>query len=90
MKLLAQLELQTQKAKRYRTPFGIRARDEGLVRGAMQALADPALRATYARFVTDPSTWSDAPIDAPASDAWPEVWRALWWADGVESGGARE
>jgi hypothetical protein len=87
-KLVAQLELGGAKAKSYWTPFGTRTRDVDDVRLAVSQLGDARVRAAYARFVVAQAAVTTSPVAAPPPlPAWPEVWRALWWADDVEGRG---
>jgi len=85
-KLMALLELGSAKAKSYATPLGRAPRDVDDVRRAMAELADPTKRALYARFVPERFVVPETTERAQPPRAYPEVWRALWWADDEAEG----
>jgi len=74
-KLLAQLAIGVSAAKSYRTPFGLRERDESKVRIALSTLRDPEQRALYELWLSDVD--GDRQVMPGWSDAFPSIgWRA--------------
>jgi hypothetical protein len=75
-KLLAQLAIGAASAKIYRTPFGPRALDEALVRGALAALRDPERRVLAELWAAPALAEEDASAPIPP---WTGAWRSLGW-----------
>jgi len=72
-KLLAQLAIGVASVKSYRTPFGVRARDESKVRMALSALRDPEQRVLHELWLSD---LADEP---QALEGWPGAFRSIGW-----------
>jgi hypothetical protein len=72
-KLLGQLAIGVSSAKSYRTPFGLRGRDESKVRMALSVLRDPEQRVFYELWL------SDAPAEPLALPGLPEAFRSIGW-----------
>jgi hypothetical protein len=73
-KLLAQLTIGVSSVTTYRTPFGLRERDESKVRSALSALRDPEQRAFYELWHS-----SDAQADQSVLQGWPQALASIGW-----------
>jgi hypothetical protein len=59
--------------KSYRTPFGLRERDESKVRMALSALRDPEQRAFYELWL------SEAQAEPEVLPGWSQAFRSIGW-----------